>query len=101
MISALVFSLSLSRIRLRYVLTVLGLTPSSAAICFLNGIPELNLHSTWYSRSESIACCGLLTPPLQTEMSLLTMHRTHNEGRRTRWPHVLVDGASQANCDTG
>src|SRR2546427_632506 len=59
MMLALLFSFSLSRIRLRYVLTVFGLTPSSAAIC-LNATPEPNIHSTWYSRGESASCPGLL-----------------------------------------
>src|SRR5437879_6185127 len=58
MMAALLLSLSLSRIRLRYVLTVFGLTPSSAAIC-LNAIPEPNMHRTWYSRCESASCPGV------------------------------------------
>src|SRR2546425_5318885 len=62
MMLALLFSFSLSRIRLRYVLTVFGLTPSSAAIC-LNATPEPNMHSTWYSRWESASCPGLVLPP--------------------------------------
>src|SRR5207249_410532 len=70
MMLALLFSFSLSRIRLRYVLTVFGLTPSSAAIC-LNATPEPNMHSTWYSRWESASCPGLVLPPPRPVMSML------------------------------
>src|SRR2546422_11029748 len=70
MMLALLFSFSLSRIRLRYVLTVFGLTPSSAAIC-LNATPEPNMHSTWYSRWESASCPGLVLPPPRPVMGML------------------------------
>src|SRR5256885_1395170 len=70
MMLALLFSFCLSRIRLRYVLTVFGLTPSSAAIC-LNATPEPNMHSTWYSRWESASCPGLVLPPPRPVMSML------------------------------
>ena len=44
--------------RVRCVLTVLGLKKSSSAIC-LTVLPEAIIHITWYSRSESVSCSGL------------------------------------------